>query len=273
MSARFQNKVAVITGAARGLGASHALAFAREGADVAVADICHDVAEARYSMANESEMNSVVQQIEAMGRRAIGVKCDVSNAADVEVMVTRVMDKFGRIDILVNNAGIAFVATPIWEVADRAWDITVDVMLKGTYLCSKYVLLHMIQRRYGKIVNISSTGARGLRHLSAYSAAKAGIEVLTLTMAKDVGEYNININCVAPGGVFTPMMRGALKDLARDSGQSEDEFWSAACKQGSILGREITASDVSNAVLFLCSEEARNVNGSVLCVDGGFLGT
>jgi len=271
MSARFEGKVAIVTGAAHGLGASHALAFGREGADVAVTDVCHDLPGARYGMGAEEEMNSVVKEIQGLGRRAVGIKCDVSKAKDVETMVQRVADEFGKIDILVNNAGIAFVATPIWEVSEEAWDMTVDIMLKGTFLCCKYVLPHMIKQQYGKIVNTGSIGARGNRYNAPYSAVKAGIQLFTLAMAKDVGEYNININCVSPGGVYTPMMRGAIKDLARDLGTPEDEVYAAACQTSSILGREILAQDISNAVLFFCSEEARNVNGHVLYVDGGFL--
>jgi len=270
MPARFEGKVAIITGAAHGLGASHALAFAREGASVAVTDIAHDLPEARYGMGKEAEMNSVVKEIRGMGRRAIGIRCDVSKAKDVENMVQRVVDEFGKIDILVNNAGIAFVATPIWEFTEEAWDLTVDIMLKGTFLCSKYVLPHMIKQRYGKIVNTGSIGARGQRNNDPYCAAKAGIHVLTLAMAKDVGEYNINVNCVSPGCVLTPMQRGAIKDAAPDT--PADEAYATACQRFHILGREITAQDISNAVLFLCSEEARNVNGHVLFVDGGFLG-
>jgi len=271
MAAKFEGKVAIVTGAAHGLGASHALAFAREGADVAVTDICHDLPGARYGMGAEEEMNSVVKEIQGLGQRAIGIKCDVSKAKDVESMVQMVADEFGKIDILVNNAGIAFVATPIWEVSEEAWDMTVDIMLKGTFLCCKYVLPHMIKQQYGKIVNTGSIGARGNRYNAPYSAVKAGIQLFTLAMAKDVGEYNININCVSPGGVYTPMMRGAIKDLAHDMGMPEDEVYAAACQQSSILGREILAQDISNAVLFLCSEEARNVNGHVIYVDGGFL--
>ena len=139
MPARFEGRVAVITGAARGLGASHALAFAREGASVAVTVIAHDLPEARYSMGKEAEMNSIVKEIRGMGHRAIGIRCDVTKAKDVENMVQRVVDEFGRIDILVNNAGIAFVATPIWKITEEAWDLTVDIMLKGTYLCCKYL--------------------------------------------------------------------------------------------------------------------------------------
>jgi 3-oxoacyl-[acyl-carrier protein] reductase len=222
-------------------------------------------------MGAEEEMNSVVKEIQDMGRRVIGIKCDVSQAKDVEEMVQRVVDEFGRIDILVNNAGIAFVATPIWEVTEEVWNLTVDIMLKGTFLCSKYVLPHMIKHKYGKIVNTGSISSRGQRHAAPYAAVKAGIQLFTLAMAKDVGEYNININCVAPGGVYTPMARAACKDMSRDLGIPEDEFFGWVCKRAHILGREILAQDISNAVLFLCSEEARNVNGHVLYVDGGFL--
>jgi len=272
MPARFEGKVAIVTGAAHGLGASHALSFAREGANVVVTDICQDLPEARYGMGQEQEMNSVVKEIKGMGRRAIGIRCDVSKAKDVESMVQRAVAEFGKIDILVNNAGIPFVATAIWDVTEEAWDRTVDIMLKGTYLCSKYVLPHMIEQKYGKIVNTGSIGSRGQRHNAPYSAVKAGIQVLTLAMAKDVGEYNINVNCVSPGCVYTPMMRGACKDAAPDMGIPEDQLYAAICKQYHVLGREIVAQDISNAVLFLCSEEARNVNGHVLFVDGGFLG-
>jgi NAD(P)-dependent dehydrogenase (short-subunit alcohol dehydrogenase family) len=270
MPARFEGKVAIVTGAAHGLGASHALAFAREGANVVVTDICQDLPEARYAMGAEAEMNGVVKEIQDLGQRAIGIRCDVSKAEDVENMVQRVVDEFGKIDILINNAGIAFTATPIWEVSEEAWDLTVDIMLKGTFLCCKYVLPHMIKQRYGKIVNTGSIGARGQQHNAPYSATKAGIQVFTLAVAKDVGEYNININCVSPGAVYTSMMRRALKDAVPDV--PEDVAYAVGCQRFHILGREILPQDISNAVLFLCSEEARNVNGHVLFVDGGFLG-
>jgi NAD(P)-dependent dehydrogenase (short-subunit alcohol dehydrogenase family) len=272
MPARFEGKVAIITGAARGLGASHALAFAREGANVAVTDICHDLPGMKYGMGKESEMDKVVREIKNLGRKAIGVRCDVSKAEDVEEMVQKVMDEFGKIDILVNNAGVAFVATPVWEVSEKAWDLTMDVMLKGTFLCCKYVLPHMIKQRYGKIVNTSSIGARGQTLIAPYSAAKAGIEIFTLAVAKDVGEYKINVNCVGPGSVQTPMFQEITKEAAPAWGFSKEAFYSElCCKKFSIFGREILAQDISNAVLFLSSEEARNINGSVLYVDGGFL--
>jgi 3-oxoacyl-[acyl-carrier protein] reductase len=223
-------------------------------------------------MGTEGEMNSVVEEIWRVGQRAIGIQCNVSKAEDVEDMVQRVIDEFGKIDILVNNAGLVFVANPVWEVSEEAWNVTVDVMLKGTFLCSRYVLPHMIKQRYGKIVNIGSVGARAQRHNAAYSAVKAAIQTFTLAVAKDVGEYNVNVNCVSPGCVHTPMVRFGLKDFAPDWGIPEDEAYNWLCKQLHILGREILPQDISDAILFLCSEEARNVNGHVLYVDGGFLG-
>ncbi len=271
MSSRFEGKVAVITGAAHGLGATYALAFAREGADVIVSDISHNVENATYSMGSEKEVDSVVKRIRDMGRKCIGIKCDVTKSDEVDNMVEKTIKEFGKIDILINNAGIAFVATPFWEISEKNWDMTVDVMLKGTFLCSKYVAPYMIERKYGKIINIGSIGSRAQRHNVPYSSVKAGIQTMTLAMAKDLGEYNINVNCVSPGSVKTPMMDGACRDAAKDYGMPAEEVYDYCCKTYHILGKEITTEDLSNAVLFLSSEEARNINGHVLFVDGGFL--
>ncbi len=271
MSSRFEEKVVVITGAAHGLGAAYALAFAREGADVVVSDISNNVESATYAMGSEEEVGSVVKQIRDMGRRCIGVKCDVSRSEEVEKMVERAIGEFGKIDILVNNAGIAFVATPFWEISEKNWNLTVDIMLKGTFLCSKYVVPHMIERKYGKIINVGSVGSRGQRHNAPYSAVKSGIQTMTLAMAKDLGEHNINVNCVSPGCVKTPMMEGACKDSSKDFGIPADEVYDFCCKTYHILGKEITTDDLANGVLFLASEEARNVNGHTLFVDGGFM--
>ncbi len=268
---RFKDKVAIITGAAHGLGANHALAFAREGADVVVSDICQDIEDATYGMGSQDEVSGVIQKIQDMGRRAIGVKCDVSKADEVEAMVQRAIDEFGKIDILVNNAGIAFVATPIWEVTESIWDLTMNVMLKGTFLCTKAVLPHMIKQKSGKIVNVSSIAAKGNRYNVPYSAVKAGIEIFTLGTAKDVGEHKINVNCVAPGSVRTPMVNGALNDISKGMDASPDDIYQEVVKQMQILGNGISMDDITNGVLFLCSEEARNVNGHTLYVDGGLL--
>lgn len=271
MTARFEGKVAIITGAARGLGASHALAFGREGATVVVTDICNDFPASQHAIGTEQEMNNVVKEILDIGGNAIGIRCDVSKSLDVEAMVQKTLDEFGQIDILVNNAGITFPKKPIWEVTEQVWDGTLDIMLKGCFLCCKYVLPHMIKRKYGKIVNTGSINARAGKNNSPYSAAKAAIHTLTLAMAKDLGEHNINVNCVAPGAVNTPMMEAACENGAEQFGMKPEEVYPFICQNYHILGREITMEDVSNSVLFLSSEEARNVNGQVLYVDGGFL--
>jgi NAD(P)-dependent dehydrogenase (short-subunit alcohol dehydrogenase family) len=269
MTALFEDKVVLITGAARGLGASHALAFAREGAKVAVSDICREQDGITYGMGSGTEMGRLVGEIKAMGRPAMGVTCDVSKAREVEAMAERVMDQFGRIDILVNN--VAATNVPLWEVREEVWDLIVNVMLKGTYLCSKYVLPHMIKQRYGKIVNIGSTAARGHGRNAPYSAVKAGIQTLTLAMAKEVGEYGINVNCVSPGPVMTPMVEGAMREKVPDTDIPSSHLYDKAIKQFSILGQEITPADITEAVLFLSSEKARNIDGSNIYVDGGFL--
>ncbi|MBT4363176.1 MAG: SDR family NAD(P)-dependent oxidoreductase, partial [Desulfobacteraceae bacterium] len=139
MVERFKGKVAIITGAGQGIGASHALAFAREGAHVIVADIGESIPEADYIMGTLSEMDKVVNEIKSLGGKAMGIKCDVRNPGDVESMVGKVISELGRIDILVNNAGVAFIATPIWKLSENNFDLVTDIMFKGTFLCSKYV--------------------------------------------------------------------------------------------------------------------------------------
>lgn len=271
MSAKFENKVALITGGANGLGKSHALGFAKEGADVVVADICKDQASLSYHMASKNDMDKVVDEIRAMGRKAIGIKCDVSRADEVEAMVQKVLNEFGRIDILVNNAGVASVSTPVWEVKEEVWDLMTAVMLKGTFLCSKYTLPVMIQQKSGKIVNTSSIGAKGQAGNAPYSAIKAAIETFTVATAKEVGKFKININCVAPGLVLTSLSKVALQSIPGFEKIPEDQNYESICKRLTILGQPITTSDITNTVLFLCSEEARNINGSTIYVDGGLL--
>ncbi|MBT7697615.1 MAG: SDR family oxidoreductase [Desulfobacterales bacterium] len=270
MVERFKGKVAIVTGAGQGIGASHALAFAREGAYVVVADIGQNLPETDYKMSTITEMDQVVNEIEDLGGKALGIKCDVRNADDVEKMVDEVIREFGRIDILVNNAGVAFTATPLWKVTEKNFDLVNDVMFKGTFLCSKYVIPHMISKKYGKIVNTGSISARGQKWNATYSAVKAGIHAFTLAMAKDVGDHNINVNCVAPGNVLTEMSEKAVRDYSRGS-VDVDKYFSDACKRAHILGEKILPKDISDTVLFLCSEEARNINGSVIYVDGGYL--
>lgn len=269
---KLEGKIAIVTGAARGLGASHALALAREGSDVAAVDICHDLPYPKYPLGTEDELNSVVKEIQGLGRRAIAVKCDVTKSGEVEKMVKRVVDEFGKIDILVNNAGIAVGNIPVWEFPEEAFDLVVGVTLKGTFLCCKYVLPHMINQESGKVINTTSiAGREGQAGNSPYCAAKAGIATFTHAIAKDVAQHNINVNCVGPGVVMTPMVRGVFEPIAKDLGLPVEQFYASACGMFHALGREVLPEDISNAVVFLASEESRNINGLAIYVDGGHL--
>lgn len=267
---KLEGKVAIVTGAAHGLGASHALSLAREGSDVAAVDICHDLPYPKYPLGTEEELNSVVKEIQGLGRRAIGIKCDVTKSGEVEKMVKRVVAEFGKIDILVNNAGIAVGAISVWEFPEEAYDLVVGVTLKGTFLCCKYVLPHMIDQNSGKVVNITSiAGREGQAGNAPYGAAKAGIVNFTHAIAKEVAPHNINVNCIGPGVVMTPMVRGTFEPIAEQMGVSLEQFYAIACGMYHAFGREVLPQDISNVVVFLASEEARNINGWVIYVDGG----
>jgi len=272
MAGRVEGKVAIVTGAAHGMGRSHCLVLAREGADIAAVDIARDVPLNRYSLGTEDELSSAVNEIQASGRRAIGIKCDVSKGAEVEQMVDRVVNEFGKIDILVNNVGITGASGPITEMTEEEWDFMLAVNLKSQFLCCKYVLPHMMKQQSGKVVNIGSVNGReGSGGTTAYCAAKGGVHNFTHALAKEVAPYNINVNCVAPCAVNTPMLQGGASMAPERYGIKEEEFYDYFCKMMHILGREITVEDISNAVLFLASEESRNIDGSVIYVDGGHI--
>jgi NAD(P)-dependent dehydrogenase (short-subunit alcohol dehydrogenase family) len=270
MKGRVEGKVAIVTGAAHGMGASHALCLAREGADVAVVDICREQPQAGYVMGTQEEFQKVANEIKAMGRRAITVQCDISKADEVSAMVDAVIQEFGRIDILVNNAAIALPVIPLWEVTEAQWDKVMEVNLKGIFLCCKYTLPHMIQRQYGKIINIGSVwGREGGQGAAAYSASKGGVHNLTHALAKDAAKYNINVNAVAPGLIRTPMQKASQDVMAKKLGVDSETLGKQFINMLSIFGREIPAEDVSNAVLFLAGEESRSIDGMVIYVDGG----
>ena len=184
------------------MGYSHCLALAREGADIAAADICANI-DGIYELADD--LSDVVSEVRKLGRQAVGVKCDVSKSAEVKAMVNTTLHEFGHIDILVNNAGIeAF--NLVQDISEEEWDNVLDVDLKGVFLCTKYVLPHMIEQRSGKIINISSVfGYQGAPMVAHYCAAKFGIVGFTEALAREVAEHNINANAVGPGAINTKM--------------------------------------------------------------------
>lgn len=244
---RFKNKIALITGSSRGIGKATALLFAKEGAKVAV----------NY-FSSEKEAFAVVNEIKKIGSEAIAIKCDVSKEDEVKKMIQQTIDRFGRIDILVNNAGIAF-DVPFFERTVEQWQKTLDVNLLGTFLCSKYASQQMLKTGGGKIINISSTN--GINCFSPesmdYDASKAGIIILTRDLAKELAP-KIQVNSIAPGWVDTEFN----KDLPRDFVEEETEKI--------YLKRFAKPEEIARAILFLASDEASYITGSILKVDGGY---
>jgi len=249
---RFDGKVAVVTGASRGIGKATALALAREGCTVVV----------NYS-SSEEKARDVVETIKTAKSRAIAVRCDVSIRNEVEAMFKTTVDEFGKVDILVNNAGIAVMA-PILQTTDDVWDKTLNTNLKSVFLCTQVAARHMMRRKYGKIVNISSNSGFGIacRGETAYAASKAGVIQLTKSAAFELGQYGINVNCVAPGAIDTEMLRGDLTD------EKYAELIEGR-KKISSLGAIGKPEDVANAVLFFASDDSRFITGKTLLVDGG----
>ncbi len=257
-------KSALITGGGRGIGRGIALVLARNGADVAVVDLNADAA------------GAVAAEVEAMGRRSLGVAVDVTDRSSVEAMVSRVADSFGRIDILVNNAGI--IAAPGWEGRERSndddWDQIYEVNVKGVVHVTEAVIPYMIERRYGKIVNIASGAGRvGSPGNPPYNVSKAGVISYTQASALELAPHNINVNSICPGLLWTPMWE---RMATRGSASSENveglnprQWFERGVAERIPLGREQTPEDIGNLAAFLASDCAKNITGQAINVNGG----
>ena len=242
---RFKDQVAVVTGAARGIGRAIALAFAGEGARVALVDI------------DGEHLERLHEEVGKGGGQALTVPCDISKSSDVQGMVDRILKAFGRIDVLVNNAGIIRRGT-IETVTEEDWDRVIAINLKGTFNYNRAAARIFREQGSGKIVNIASiNGLRGKFGQSNYAASKAGIVALSKSLARELGKSQVNVNVVAPGMVRTPMTAG-LPPEVRDTATRE-----------AVLGRLAEPEDVANLVTFLCSDRARHITGQVIQVDGG----
>ena len=242
------HKISIVTGAARGLGRAIAMELAARGADIVACDV------------NLEGTESVVNEVQSLGRRAISVKLDVSKAPDVSRMVDRVTKDFGRIDILVNNAGICQVAA-IEEITEEDWDRVMAVNLKGVFLCSKAVMGIMKKQRFGRIVNIGSVAGKlgGISTGANYSVSKAGVICFTKALAREMAPYGVTVNAVAPGVITTDMTLGITR------GDFSNYLRNIP------LGTIGSPEDIAHAVAFLASDDARYITGEILDVNGGQL--
>ncbi|MFA5200257.1 MAG: 3-oxoacyl-[acyl-carrier-protein] reductase [Candidatus Omnitrophota bacterium] len=244
---RLIGKVALITGGARGIGQAIAMTFAKEGADIVVADVNLEIAQ------------KTAAEIETLGRKAMALEMDVTSYEKVEEGVNKILDKMGKVDILVNNAGIT-KDNLLLRMSLADWDAVINVNLKGTFNCIKAVTRPMIKQRSGKIISIASIiGLMGNPGQANYAASKAGIIALTKTVAKELASRNINANAVAPGFIQTEMTAKLPEDIKKKMMEAIP------------LAKLGTPQDVANVCLFLASEESSYITGQTITVDGGMV--
>ena len=247
---KFEGKVAVVTGAAGGIGAAVVRKFASEGAKVAIFDL------------NIDRAGSLAAEVIENGGEAIAVKVDVSNAAEVENAFYQVVKLFEKVDILINNAGITR-DNLLFKMTESDWDTVMDVHLKGSFLCTREAQKYMVANKYGKIVNLSSTSALGNRGQVNYSAAKAGLQGFTKTLAYELGPYGVNVNAIAPGFIETEMTKATAERLGVPF-----EVFSKKVAEGLCIKRAGQPEDIANVAAFLCSDESSYVTGQVIYVSG-----
>ncbi len=252
-----QDKVAIITGASKGIGRALSLCFARAGASIVCTARSTDL------------VKETVSLVEAAGGRAIAVTCDVSNEEDVQRMVAEGVQAFGKITTLINNAGDGGPTKAVDDYTMEDWLYTIHSCLTSSYVCTRFVVPEMVKAGGGSIVNISSgAGRRGLPYRIGYCSAKAGQVGMTYGMALELGPRGIRVNCVAPGAVAGDRIDRVITGQAGARGLSDDEVRQAMMDRLP-LGEMTTADDISEATLFFASDLAKNISGQVLAVNGG----
>jgi len=260
---RLEGKVAIVSGACRGMGRAQCLAMAKEGADIVACDVCKNNPVIKYDLGTKEELDKTVEDVKALGRKSIAVVVDITKADQVKALTDKAVKEFGKIDILVNTGGIVEVV-PALEVTEEQWDNMLNVNLKGIWLMCKYTIPHMVKQNKGKIINISSTaGIRPYVGQLHYVAAKFGVIGITKVLALEFAKNKINVNAICPGPTDTPMLDkmgvyiGAKKeDIVKMFGP--DMHLGLPGPEG-----------IANATVYLASEESDYVTGFSLCVDSG----
>ncbi|MEW6667992.1 MAG: SDR family NAD(P)-dependent oxidoreductase [Thermodesulfobacteriota bacterium] len=252
-----EGQVALVTGSAKGIGKAISSALAARGASIAVVDV------------EKEEGRSAASELVEGGGRALFIDCDLRNEKEILNAVDRVIQEFGRIDILVNNAGICAIAA-VWELPTETFDHIITVNLRGTFLFCKYVVPHMIRRKSGKIINIASgVGRQSQPLMSGYGISKAGQISLTVSLAKEVGEFGINVNAVCPGPVDTALWTPMKAPLTRVLNLPESEVVNWFTQNKQVIKKALKPEDIADAVCWLVSPQAKMLTGQAISVDGG----
>lgn len=267
-------KVALITGAARGIGRATAIEFAKQGANLILLDICNNIDVVPYSLASSSQLDYSAQLCRELGSTVVVCKADIRDMAQVEEATALGIARFGKIDILVNNAGIASPSGKIvHEVSEEQWQVMIDINLNGAWRMIKAVGKHMANQGEGSIINIASTaGVVGYRHFAGYVAAKHGVIGLTKAVALDYAPLKIKVNAICPGSVKdSPEVEGVmLSEIARSLDVSVSEHENIFV-QAQPMNELVEPQDIADAAVWLASADVcRRMTGSVVTVDGGF---
>lgn len=258
-------KSALITGGARNIGLAIARELAGQGASIALIDICRDLPTIPYALSGPLELEAAVQEIGRFGVKVLGLTCDIRKERQVKKAMGQVRDAFGRLDMLINNAGVVSLQ-PITGLSEKAWDVVLDVCLKGTYLCCKHALPMMIEQHNGKIVNIASiAGLKGLGLGVHYCAAKHGVVGLTKALAIEVADHNINVNALCPGTTESPMLEGLAAQI-----QLKGSPYKHFAQDHLFQDRSLTPQDIAQAVCWLVSEKSRAMTGTIMTIDAGW---
>ena len=255
---QLNGKVGIVTGGARGIGKAIALALAKAGADVVIADL------------DEQAGQATVKELEALGRKALFQKTDVTKKAEAKALIDATVGRFGRLDILVNNAGLQHVA-PLQDFPEEQWELLIGVMLTGPFLLSKYAFPHMMRQRFGRIINLASAhGLVASPFKAAYVSAKHGLIGLTKVLALEGAAHNITAVALCPAYVRTPLVERQIADQAKAHGISEQEVMEKVILAPQAVKRLLEPEEVAELVVFLCTDQASGITGTHIAMDLGW---